>query len=377
MSEVRQRLTAWAFALCTTVLMGCGDSNAPGTGDLSDPEALSADMQSLQAPFDAPVLESFDVVGLSSTGTPTARLVSFLSAMSPRGKLPAAGAALQQKRSATFRALRPALAGRPSFAVIPPAARGAVYEWNAGTQQYVEGAAVGPANGVRFVLYAVSPLTRLPTEPLDPIGYADFLDESSGATNTLRVRVIGDDDVTYANYVVSGTAGSTASASATGFLTNGTRRLDFTAELTASDTEISLDYALDLNQPNVSAALAIVLSSPNANTAVIEHSFSITRGTETVVLDGTLTFTSSGETFNATGTFTINVNGDLFATISGASSSGTSVSYTITGPGGRALTDEERAAVDALLEAPSALDELITLLFEPLQEIFGAYSTSD
>ncbi len=186
--------------------------------------------------------------------------------------------------------------------------------------------------------------------------------------------MIGDDDVTYANYVVSG---STASVSATGFLTNGTRRLDFNAELTASDTEISLDYALDLNQPDVSAALAIVLSSPNANTAVIEHTFSITRGSETVVLDGTLTFTSSGETFNATGTFTINVNGDLFATISGASSSGTSVSYTITGPGGRALTDEERDAVDALLDAPSALDELITLLFEPLEDIFGAHSTSD
>lgn len=374
MSEVRQRLAAWAFALCTTVLVGCGDSNAPGTGDLSDPEALSADMQSLQAPFDAPVLESFDVVGLSSTGTPTARLVSFLSAMSPRGKMPAAGAALDQKRSATVRALRPALTDRPSFAVIPPAARGAVYEWNAATQQYVEGTAVGPTNGVRFVLYAVNPLTHLPTEPLDPIGYADFLDESSGATNALRVRVLGDDDVTYANYIVSG---ATASVSATGFLTNGTRRLDFTAELTASDTEISLDYALDLNQPDVSAALAIVLSSPNANTAVIEHTFSITRGSETVVLDGALTFTSSGETFNATGTFTINVNGDLFATISGASSSGTSVSYTITGPGGRALTDEERDAVDALLDAPSALDELITLLFEPLEEIFGAYSTSD
>ncbi len=182
MSEVRQRLAAWAFALCTTALVGCGDSNAPGTADLSDPEALSADMQSLQAPFDAPVLESFDVVGLSSTGTPTARLVSFLSAMSPRGKMPAAGAALDRKRSATVRALRPALADRPSFAVIPPAARGAVYEWNAGTQRYVEGAAVGPADGVRFVLYAVNPLTRLPAEPLDPIGYADFLDESSGAT---------------------------------------------------------------------------------------------------------------------------------------------------------------------------------------------------
>jgi hypothetical protein len=49
----------------------------------------------------------------------------------------------------------------------------------------------------------------------------------------------------------------------------------------------------------------------------------------------------------------------------------------MTGPGGRALTAEEREAIERLFEAPSELDALITLLFEPLQEIFGGYSTSD
>jgi hypothetical protein len=134
MSQVCQRFAAWALALCTTALVGCGgDSTGPGAGNLSDPAALSADMQSLQAPFDAPVLESFDIVALSSTGTPTARLVSFLSAMSPQGKLPVAGAALQQKRSAVFRTLRPSLGLHPSFAVLPAEALGAVYEWDAGS----------------------------------------------------------------------------------------------------------------------------------------------------------------------------------------------------------------------------------------------------
>jgi hypothetical protein len=377
MSQVRQRFAAFAFAVCTTALAGCGDSTGPGAGSLSDPAALSADMQSLQTPFNAPVLESFDIVALSSAGTPTARLVSFLSAMSPRGKMPSAGTALQQKESAVFRALRPSLAARPSFAVIPAEALGAVYEWDAATQQYLEGSAVGPANGVRFVLYAVNPLTGMPSDPLVPIGYADFLDESAGATNTLRVRVIGGDAMVYADYVVSGTSGVTATASAGGFITNGTRRLDFTAELTASATEISLEYALDLDQPDVSAALTIVLSAPSATSAVIENTFSITRGSETVVLDGTLTFTSSGETFTATASFTVDVNGGRFATITGSSSSGTAVAYTITGPGGRALTEDELEAVEALFQAPSELDALITLLFEPLQEIFGGFSTSD
>jgi hypothetical protein len=378
MSQVRQRSAAWALALCTTVLVGCGgDSTGPGAGSLSDPAALNADMQSLQTPFEAPVLESFDMVALSSAGTPTGRLVSFLSAMSPRGKLPAAGPALEQKRSAVFRALRPALATRPSFAVLPVEVLGTVYEWDAAMQEYVEGVAAGPGNGVRFVLYAMNPLTGLPAEPLAPIGYADFLDESSGATNSLRVKVVGDDAIIYANYLVSGTSGSSATATATGFLTNGTRRLDFTAQLGASASEITLDYALQLDQPDVSAALEIVLSSPSASALAVETTFSVTRGSETVVLDGTMTLSSDGETFTATANFIVNVNGGRFATISGSSVSGTAVSYTITGPGGRPLTQEEREAVEALFDAPSQLDALITLLFEPLQEIFGAYSPSD
>jgi hypothetical protein len=269
-----------------------------------------------------------------------------------------------------FRALRPSLAPRPSFAVLPVEALGAVYEWDTGTQRYVEGAGVGPANGVRFVLYAVNPLTGLPNSPLAPVGYADFLDESAGATNRLRVRVVGDDAATYADYVVSGSGGSIVSASAAGFITNGARRLDFTAQLAGSGSQISLDYSLQLDQPAVSAELEMVLSY-SGESVVITHSFSITRGSETVVLEGTLTLTSSGETFNATANFTIEVNGGHFATISGASASGTAVSYTMTGPGGRALTEAERDAVERLFEAPAELDELITLLFEPLQEIFG------
>jgi hypothetical protein len=270
--------------------------------------------------------------------------------------------------------LRPELRVAPSFAVLPAEVLGSVYEWDVATQQYVEGLGSGPANGVRFVLYAVNPLTRLPNEPLSPVGYADFLDESAGSTNRLRVMVVGYDDVTYANYLVSGSASTTsASASAGGFISDGTRRLDFTAQLGATDTQISLDYALALDQPDVSAALSIQLSF-SGETAMIQHSFSLTRGTETVVLDGTLSLNSTGETSTATANFTVHVNGGLFATITGSASSGTSVSYTITGPGGRALTAEERDAIERLFEAPSRLDALITLLFEPLDEIFGAYN---
>jgi len=377
MSPVRQRLAALAFAVCTTALAGCGgDSTGPNAGNLSDPAGLSADMQSLEAPFDAPVVQSFDLVAVSSSGTPAARVVSFLSAMSPSGRMPSAGGSMDTKQSALFRALRPSLAVRPSFAVLPPEALGATYVWDVATDQYVWGSGGGPSNGVRFILYALDPLTSTPFEPLQPVGYADFLDESAGSTNALRVRVVGDDAVIYANYVVSATAGSTSlAADAAGFITDGTRRLDFTAELGASDTGFSLHYALELDNPAVSAELSIEASFSGESVAMT-HYFSITRGSETVVLTGTLTFSTTGETYTATASFTVDVNGGRFATISGTSASGTAVSYTMTGPGGRALTAEEREAVERLFDAPSQLDALITLLFEPLQEIFGSYSTS-
>jgi hypothetical protein len=357
------------------VLAACGgDSNGPGEGSLSDPAALNADMDALSSPFSAPVLQSFDVVALSSSGTPTAKLVSFVAALSPHGKIPTAGGAMQAKQGATFRALKPSLAVRPSFAVLPAEVLGTVYEWDTGLQEYVEGAATGPANGVRFILYAVNPLTGQFNEPLDPVGYADFLDESSGSTNRLHIEVVGDDAVTYANYVVSGAVGSTAAASAEGFITNGVRRLDFAADLSASASEIGLHYELVLDQPAVSAELTIAVSFSGETSAVIENSFRITRGSETVVLDGEMTLTSNGETFTATANFTVDVNGGRFATINGSSSSGTAVSYTITGPGGRALTEAEREAVERLFDAPFEMDTLITILFEPLQQIFGAYS---
>src|SRR5437016_10219653 len=85
--------------------------------------------------------------------------------------------------------------------------------WNATTFQYeandpavVPGA---PSNGVRFILYALD----LAGQPIatQPIGRADFMDESSGNTQTLHVLVVGtttDPPVTYLDYAVSVTVGA-------------------------------------------------------------------------------------------------------------------------------------------------------------------------
>ena len=45
-----------------------------------------------------------------------------------------------------------------------------------------------PANGVRFLLYAVDPVTFQPVEPLVEAGYVDITDLSGGNTQSVGWR---------------------------------------------------------------------------------------------------------------------------------------------------------------------------------------------
>lgn len=377
MSRFRRGFGQVGFAVCTALLGACGGDSTGPAGSLSDPAALSADVQSLDSPFDSEVMRGFGAVALTSGGTPAARAASFLAAMSPAGKVPSSAVSLAQKQARVPVALRTALAARPNFQVIPGTVWGKVYEWDSAADQYVEGVGSGPANGVRFILYAANPLTELPNEPLDPVGYADFLDESSGGTNQLRVRVVGDDAVVYADYVVSGTTGETSFAAAVdGFVTNGTRRLDFTADVAASGSEVELQYQLQLDQPAVAAQLQLQLQF-SGESATLQTSFQLTRGGETVELEGTLTLVSSGTGSSMTANFTVDVNGGRFATITAtATGEGSAVSYTFTGPSGRALTAEEREALDRVFEAPGEVAEFLEHLFHPVEAFFGEYNAT-
>ncbi|HET8624653.1 MAG TPA: hypothetical protein VFM14_13905 [Gemmatimonadales bacterium] len=373
MMQLCSRPGGWTLALCTIALGGCGGDSTGPAGNLSDPAALSADLQSLDTPFESSVMQGFGAVALSSGGTPATRAASFLAALSPAGKLPSADGAVRRQSSMPL-ALRTALSTGPNFQVIPSGVWGKVYEWDVATDHYVESVASGPANGVRFILYAVNPLTEQPNEPLDPVGYADFLDESNGATDQLRVRVVGDDAVTYADYVVSGTTGGTSlDAAISGFVTNGTRRLDFTADLAATSSQVQLQYQLQLDQPAVSAQLQLQLQF-SGESATMQLNFNFTHGGETLELQGTLTLTSSASGSSATASFTVDVNGGRFATITG-SSSGNEVSYTFTGPG-RELTAAEREALGHLFAAPSEMGDFIEQLFGPVEAFFGDYSAA-
>ncbi len=369
MTHLRKVVIGCLIAVCTTAALGCGDSTAPTAGTLSDPKGLSADVGSLDTAFTAPVLQSFGTIALTGTGTPLARTAALLGAMSPaRVQASLSRRALPRHPAFAVAALRPAFA---SGSIIPATVWGKTYVWDGTVGHYVEGAGgSAPANGVRFILYAINPLTQQPATPLNAVGYADLTDQSSAGTARLAVTVVGG-GVTYADYTVTASAtASSFSAQAEGYITDGTRRLDFTNSAAATPSQVTLDYQLAVNQPIVTARLQATLAIGDP-TSTLTVNFRVTRGSESVVIAGALSVTTSGSSSAAAADLAITVNGSAFATITGTAQSGGFTSYTVRGPNGRELTQDERDALKSLLEAPSRLSDVVEHLFHPAEELLS------
>ena len=118
-----------------------------------------------------------------------------------------------------------------SSAAIPAEFLGKTFIYSGGS--YVVSAQTGaPANGVRFRLYAIDPVTLLPAVPLNQTGYVDLIDLSSGATSAARVIVVSG-TTTYLDYRVSATApASDGRVTVLGFITDGATELTFNLRAT-------------------------------------------------------------------------------------------------------------------------------------------------
>lgn len=271
-------------------------------------------------------------------------------------------AATDPSATEDLRASLSAWATQSSFAlaeVIPPELRGTVYVYNPDTGQYEEDPAqTGPANGVRFILYAVDPITLEPVLPLSPIGHVDLLDTSTATTDRLRVLVVIGTE-TYVDYTLtaSGTA-SSGIVDIVGYVTDGTYRVNFDMriEFDLDSNDFSIDIVLDAVTRGVRLHLSLA-ETYDADTgefvqAVAVYEIRTPRGTVrfSVTITGT---TISGD---------IRHNGRVVVTISGTESS---VTFT-RADDGEPLTAEELAALEDLFDGPDVLIFLLEFLFAPL-----------
>ena len=386
------RPTWWGLAVAAVfVFAACKDSTGP-QAHLSNPAALSADLHTVSGVLLSPTFQSFSKVSDTATGSPVAapsRIGALLRAapiMPPR-----TSRTLDVNAAAHLLALRHSaatLSGGISASVVPAPLLGKTFVWDATTHAYVEDPSATPAaasDRVRIILYAVDPATdKVAESPLTPTGFVDLIDESTTApaVDKLHVIVSGGTPATpgtqYANYTVSGQVtdnpATAFTATAAGFVSDGTHTLTFNAtfaatQLNTDNADVAIDITWDLDNPAIHVELheTLVLSDVSHLTVTVSE-FSITHGTETVSMHGTVTITLLSPT---TETVTVNLALDV-NNVPWVRISGTDNGVTVRHADGSQLSAEEGQTFLDLFGLPGAIEFVIESLFTPCKTLMGA-----
>ena len=381
----------WGLAAAALITAACHSTTAPQP-QLTNPQQLSSDLQTVGGVFTSPTFLSFAALRTAvgspvGAAAPAGALLGAAPIVAPRSATLPYASALERLQAMRLAAttFNPGI----SASVIPTQYLGHTFVWSTSTHQYVDDPSAtpaAPANGVRMIIYALDPITgQIVESPLTPVGYADFLDLSSGNTNSLRVLVTGgtpaSPGATYVDYTISGSVTRNSSnvataftGSAVGYVTDGVgHRLDFTASFAATHLDTfpsaQVDVTWSLNNPALSLALHETLAAADANDASVTLDFSLTHGTETVRAAGTITLVVSPQT--VTVDLTIYLNGQTYARITGTANA-TSNSIQIRHADGTPLSTAELQAVNTLFTTPDQLAADIEDLFHPAQHLLGA-----
>ena len=357
-SQVRR---LWLAATSALVLAACGDSNDNATFSA---EGTSSDMNALSATFNSPAMASLGWAAGGIDGVFGAPMVSAsLGAIQSTAPVSSnlAASARRVTRSAT--AFNSRTTTNAALAVLPAEVLGKTFEYNTGTAQYAATDRTGaPANGVRFILYAVNPVTHVPVEPLTEAGYADVLDESTASVNSVRLQLVSG-GVTYLDYGVTGSAtASGGHALVDGYATDGTTRVNFNLDNTYSDAangSLAFDYSLEAPSIDVALHYIVGMSQLSTAAAIANIDISLAGPHGDVGIDGQLV--------EGAGELTATVNGDDFAVVTLGTDSEVS---SITKPDGSALTAPEYGALAAIWAlALKGLDVFEDLL-DPVDNLF-------
>ena len=384
------RHTRWGLAVAAVFLVAACNKDSTGPqAQLSNPAGLSSDLQAVSAVLESSIFQSFSAVS-GATGSPVAApsragallqaapIVPPRSATAPYASAPASLQAL--RRSATsFR-------NGISASVVPLALLGKTFTWDVTTHAYAEDAAFTPAapsDRVRIILYAVDPSTLEIVEiPLTPTGFVDLVDESTTAPAVDKLHVIvssgtpgGSSNVEYANYTVSaqvtGNPVTAFTASAAGFVSDGTRTLTFdatfaTTQVDTDNPDAQIDVTWDLSDPAIHVELHETVTESDADHATLTITeFSITRGAETVSMHGTISVVFS--TGSLTVNLTIDVNGVPWARFTG-----TDASLAVRHADGSQLSQAEGQAFLDLFGLSVSCANAMSSMFGPPGTLMGA-----
>lgn len=354
-------------ALVSMSLVGCGGESTPDAP--FNPSGTSADLEAMSSTFASPAFASFSTFSLmfdaALGGAPI--IAASASALDIRGKTPQGiraaavrsaqrlAAILQQGRGMSASSSRTGQA----FTAVPVEIAGKTFVYDPATGSYGASTLTGaPSNGVRFLLYAVDPVSYAPVEPLTETGYVDLIDLSAGSTQAARVLVVSG-GITYIDYTVS--ASSTTSSgrvSAVGMVTDGTTLAKINLQSTITFTAgLTLSYSLDLPQRGVSIDLTVTASDISQPTGTILINLLMRGPNGTVAMSGQFSETS--------GTLNVRVNGSAFATVS---TDGTTT--TITRTDGTPLPEDEFVALQRVFEIQAGAFTSFDQMLAPVGAFF-------
>jgi hypothetical protein len=292
----------------------------------------------MQASFESPAMEGY-VAASAAIGAALGESAAAAAVrVTPTKALVAGGKSGSDHYAARLAQtyVKPAGGIRPSLstAAIPAEYLGVTFTYDVDTDQYGPSELAGaPADGVRFIVYAVNAISGQVIEPLVEVGYADVVTTETITSETVRIELVSG-GVTYLDYAVGATGSPSSSQitlTITGFVSNGDDRVNFDLDthIDLSSTSFTLDYSLVVP---TRGGFRMDFEGESANgsmTSTLEA-----RGPHgTVGISGTQTST--------TATFEVEVNGELFATITTTGSA----EPVITGADGEALTEAELEAL--------------------------------
>jgi len=354
-SRLSRRPTLAWVAVVPVLVAACGGGTAPATPPtLIDPARTAAQLGAVSAPAATRLFLSF------------ALLAPYFFRADSTALFPAASLALPPLGRWSLPGRVPLPAPRSqglTAALFPPGTLGKTFVWDTTAHGYVASSDPGaPANGVRFVVYAVGgPLLVQPSLPLSPLGYVDLTDRSAGSQAVVGIALVGTEGgaapVTYADYTLGGPGGSVAATvSLAGFLTDGLTRLDLTSALTSTLGALTTHTTADVAAQDV--RLVETASLAGATAAELTLDLSVTSGGETLRATGRFVGDTAVQT--AGGEFAITVNDRPFATVTLGPHG-----YSYTAAPGVTLAAADEQALDTLIATSFGLFGLVLVLTIP------------
>jgi len=345
-------------AVAAFVMTACSDGGTGPAGTDFDPQATDQATQNLQASLnnDSDMMVS---LGLAGEGLAAAGGVSMIVPRRLDG--PATPFSAQVVRDMT-------LSGSLMEPIFPSNLLGATFEWSFDLDRYAPTERAGaPANGVRFVLYAINPLTRRPAEPLSEVGFLDLTDEGDASSTRLGIHAEsgGAALVDYfidVSYALLGDQDIRVTVTADGYISDGQEQLDFllteSATLLGSTETILLDVSYELSLAGESVSVRLDVSgefdfSGDTPVDAATAQLSIHDGPDHVVFDMTL---QADNTLSGV----IDYNGAPAMYISG-----TEADPVFTRADGEPLTAEDVAALLALYDLLEDVFDVTENLFSP------------